>query len=66
LTRHDEAKDGAWNGLTGRITVEMLKQCGLPAPADDVYVATCGPNGLVNGVRAELGQHGYVKGENFH
>jgi len=44
----------------------MLKKCGLPEPSYDIYVATCGPNGLVNGIREELGQIGYKKGENYH
>lgn len=43
LTRHDEAQHGAWGGLTGRVSADMLKQCGFPQPADGVYIATCGP-----------------------
>merc|ERR1712070_1138202 len=40
LTRHDESKHGAWDGLTGRVSLDMLKKCGFPEPADDVFIAT--------------------------
>lgn len=42
LTRHDEAKHGKWDGLTGRVSLDMMKQCGLSEPADDVLIFICG------------------------
>jgi NAD(P)H-flavin reductase len=30
LTRHDERKHNDWNGLKGRVTWDMLKECGFP------------------------------------
>jgi len=44
LTRHDAAKHGEWSGLTGRVSMDMLKQCGFPEPADDTLIALCGPS----------------------
>lgn len=43
LTRHDQSKDGEWNGLQGRVTYDMFKDCGFPEAADDVFIAVCGP-----------------------
>lgn len=65
LTRHNEAKDGKWEGLTGRIDVDMLKKCGLPDPADDLFIGCCGPKGFGDTICAPLADLGYVKGENY-
>ena len=65
LTRHDEAKDGAWDGLTGRISWEMFQQCGFPAPADDVFVGICGPKAFNEQAKQILAANGYVQGENY-
>jgi NAD(P)H-flavin reductase len=64
LTRHQEA-DGEWNGLTGRVSLEMLKQCGFPEPADDIYIAFCGPKAMNETVKGILEEGGYVAGKNF-
>jgi len=42
LTRHKPEEHGEWNGLTGRVNMDMLKQCGFAEPADDVFIAICG------------------------
>lgn len=65
LTRHDASKDGEWNGLTGRITLDLLKQCGLPDPSEDFFLGTCGPKGFGDTITEPLEGLGYVKGENF-
>ena len=65
LTRHDEAKHGKWDGLTGRIDVNMLKNCGMPEPTDTFFIACCGPKGFGETITAPLADLGYVKGENF-
>ena len=65
LTRHDEAKDGKWDGLTGRIDLDMLKKCGMPEPADDFFIGTCGPKGFGDSITGPLEELGYVKGEHF-
>ena len=38
LTRHDDGQHGDWDGLRGRVSWEMLQQCGFPEPADDVLI----------------------------
>eukprot|EP00347_Sterkiella_histriomuscorum_P009954 403339240 len=43
LTRHNEEKDGKWDGLTGRVNAEMLKQCKFPEPSEETLIAYCGP-----------------------
>jgi NAD(P)H-flavin reductase len=63
LTRHDEAKHGKWDGLTGRVSFEMLKKCGLPDPTDDLFIGTCGPKGFAETIMNPLEGLGYVKGE---
>lgn len=65
LTRHDEAKHGKWDGLTGRIDIDMLKKCGLPDPSDDVFIGTCGPKGFGETITGPLADLGFVKGENY-
>jgi NAD(P)H-flavin reductase len=49
LTRHDSNKHGHWQGLQGRISYEMFKECEFPDVADDVFILSCGPGGF-NGV----------------
>jgi hypothetical protein len=43
LTRHDEQKHGKWEGMQGRVTYDMLKECKFPEAADDVFIGVCGP-----------------------
>lgn len=62
LTRHSAQKHGQWQGLTGRITYDMLKQCGFPLPADDGLILVCGPKGLHKTVESICASNGYVKG----
>ena len=64
LTRHKE-EHGEWDGLTGRISMDMLKNCGFPEPADDVFIATCGPKEMNGLVKTLLSENGYVEGENY-
>jgi len=66
LTRHDESKHGKWEGLKGRVNMDMLYQCGFPQPADDVYIAFCGPPGFEAATRTFLGNNGYKQGVNYH
>jgi len=65
LTRHDDEKHGEWNGMKGRISLDLLKQCGLPEPTDDLFVGSCGPKGFGDTIFGFLEQAGYVKGEQF-
>ena len=64
LTRHKE-EHGAWDGLQGRVSLEMLKKCGFPQPADDVYICFCGPKAMNNTVVEALKEGGYEAGKNF-
>jgi NAD(P)H-flavin reductase len=59
LTRHDAAKDGEWDGLTGRVSWDMLKSKGFPEPADDVLYITCGPNAFSDTIKEFLGANGF-------
>ena len=63
LTRHDESKHGSMEGLTGRVSQEMLQQCGFPKPADDVFIATCGPAAFNQHIRTFLLEAGYESKE---
>jgi len=55
LTRHVESKHGSWDGLTGRISYDMMKKCGLPSKvSDDILVANCGPKGFGDVINAFL------------
>jgi NAD(P)H-flavin reductase len=65
LTRHDDSKHGEWNGMTGRVTKEMLTQCGFPSPADDVLILSCGNAGFGECIKEVLKEMGYVEGVNF-
>ena len=60
LTEHDEAVHGAWNGFTGMITEDMIKESALPAPADDVFIAMCGPPPMQAHVKDCLKKMGYT------
>jgi NAD(P)H-flavin reductase len=44
LTRHNDETDGEWDGLKGRVSAQMLQDLGFPAPADDVFIYSCGPS----------------------
>lgn len=46
LTRHDDAKYGDWNGLKGRVSAQMLKDCGFPEPSPETLICFCGPAGF--------------------
>lgn len=61
LTRHSPAKHGEWNGLQGRITEEMLKQAGLPAPSEETLICYCGPAAFNKTVEELLTKMGYTK-----
>ena len=62
MTRHDEAKHCKWEGLTGRITLDMLKNCGLPDHDDSIFIGTCSPKGFGDSITVPLADLGYVKG----
>ena len=63
LTRHDPSKHGEWNGLIGRVNYQMLEDCGLPPPADNILILTCGPQGLHETINQICEENGYTKGE---
>lgn len=65
LTRHDDSKHGEWKGLTGRVSWKMLQQCGFPAAADNVFIASCGPAGFKDGIAGFLRPNGYVSEKHF-
>lgn len=66
LTRHDEATHGEWTGLKGRVTAEMLSECGFPPVADDVFVFICGPNPFKKHCDDLLTSLGFIAGEHFN
>ena len=63
LTRHNAETDGEWTGLTGRISMEMLADCGFPGPnpEKDTLICACGPKGMNEHVANLLGEAGYTK-----
>ena len=65
LTRHDDSKHGSWDGLRGRVSTEMLKNCGLPEPRDDLFVGTCGPPGFHISIVEPLRALGYKPNVHF-
>jgi len=65
LTRHNDNDHGEWDGLRGRVTPEMLKQCGFADPADDVFVFVCGPSAFGKHCNSVMEEMGYQAGENF-
>lgn len=65
LTRYKNKDKRRWNGLTGRVNMDMLRKCGFPEPADDVFIAFSGPKEMNGAVRSFLSEHGYARGENY-
>jgi hypothetical protein len=61
LTRHKE-EDGAWEGETGRVDAAMMKRCGFPDHADDVFIAFSGNKGFNETVVSNLKELGFVSG----
>ncbi len=61
LTRHNEEAHGTWDGLKGRVTAEMLKQCRFPEPSPDTLIVYCGPAALGKTVEEVLTSMGYDK-----
>jgi len=59
LTREKDISE--WTGLTGRITEEMIKSCGLPEPSPDTLIAHCGPAPFTKTVEEILTKLGYSK-----
>jgi hypothetical protein len=44
----------------------MLQKIGFPQPANDVFIAYCGPKDFDKAVKEEiLLAHGYKEGDNF-
>ena len=42
LTRHNPETHGEWDGLQGRVNIEMIQKLGFPPPADDTFIFICG------------------------
>lgn len=61
LTRYIADVDFEWHGLKGRITPEMLKQCGFPEPSLETLIVYCGPPGMNKTVEEILGKLGYTR-----
>ena len=61
LTRHNTETDGQWEGLTGRITAEMIKACELPEPSPETLIVYCGPTGMNKTVEDLMLKLGYTK-----
>ena len=59
LTRHSEEKHGRWDGLQGRVNIDMLRAVGFPEPSDDVYICWSGPKGLEDTIQTTLNEGGY-------
>ena len=65
LTRHT-AEDGPWDGLNGRVSMEMLKQCDFPDnTSDDVLILNCGPPGFNEANKKILEENGYKQGVQY-
>ena len=43
LTRHNEERDGEWDGFKGRISADMIQKCGFPENAPETLILWCGP-----------------------
>ena len=67
LTMHDESVDGHWNGLTGRVNMDMLRRCDFPEPKDDndILITSCGPKGFTEYVNGFLEENGYKRHKHF-
>ena len=62
LTRHT-SDQGEWNGLTGRFTMDMLKQCDFPDNTkDDILILNCGPPAFNEANKKILSENGYKEG----
>lgn len=67
LTRHDDKRDGEWSGMTGRISLQMLKNCGFPLKAeDDVFIFMCGTHAFCDSIRYILSGLGMTQGEHYN
>jgi cytochrome-b5 reductase len=53
----DNMEDG-WNGLTGYINKEIVKQY-LPSPAEDTMILLCGPPIMCDNAKSFLGELGH-------
>lgn len=62
LTRHNPEKDGDWDGLQGRVNLEMIQKLGFPQPADDTFIFICGPNKFKDDIISFLKEAGYERG----
>lgn len=61
LTRHDDTTHGEWQGLRGRVTEEMIKECRFPEPSDETLILFCGPPGFMKTCEEILEKLGYDK-----
>lgn len=61
LTRHNEERDGEWNGFKGHVSAEMIKQCKFPEPSPETLIGMCGPSGLTKTCEDILKKLGYEK-----
>lgn len=61
LTRHQDASDGEWEGLKGRISTEMLAKCGFPEPSPETLIVYCGPPAMNKTVEEIMAKLGYTK-----
>ena len=50
--------DEKWDGLVGRVSLDMIKEC-LPGPSEDTKIFHCGPPKMNEMVRGLLGEAGY-------
>ena len=51
LSHHDDESDGKWDGLKGKINHDLLKKCGFPSAADDIFIAYSGPYSMFGPIR---------------
>lgn len=66
LTRHSDKLHGKRLGLTGRISLKMLKTLGFYFnPRDDTIIMVCGPPTFENQMLQLYERLGYVKGTNL-
>ena len=62
LTRHNSDTHGEWDGLEGRIDLEMIQKLGFPPPADDTFIFICGPKKFKADIITFLQEAGYQEG----
>ena len=60
LTRHNDEQHGEWNGLKGRVSVELIKECGFPEPSEETLIVHCGPAAFNKTVVEVLTTLGYT------